>query len=424
MVIKPCKHASVRSPTLPAMKVTRIRVAASALPLAITLGASPLFAQGTAFQTPGMPIWAASGQVDRFSSEFNPAIGALIDGFGDFIDAEGDEEDGLDLYLRSFEMTANGRVDPNWWGYAVIVYADEEVELEEAAVTYDGFEGQTSMRFGRFFVDFGKQMQAHIHDLPYPDRPGVLAEFLGEELPGVGVQLDHWWTTGESSALRASLGIFGEFELGGHHGEEEEEGGEEELEIGLPGRKDADELGLTARVTQFMDAGSTGVFQWGASARHIGGYSLTDEANDVSIEDLTQTTFGIDAPYGFDSDDGLSGWTFGAEGLLATGDIGAEDDGSGSLVAVDDDKSGYYVWAERRMDIQNTFGVLYSSFEHLEAEDTTEDQITAYYTRNFSEFARLRFAVSHASIEDAEDSTRFLVQLTTFFGPHAHGVNW
>ena len=325
------------------MKTPQLRIPIVASSLAVALGTGPLFAQGSGFQTPGMPIWAASGQVDRFTSDFNPAIGALIDGFGDYIDTDEDGEDGLDLYLRSFETTINGRVDPNWWGYAVVVYADEEVELEEAAVTYEGFDGNTTMRFGRFFVDFGKQMQAHIHDLPYPDRPGVLAEFLGEELPGVGVQLDHWWTTGESSALRASLGVFGEFELGGH-GHEEDDG--DELETELPGRKDASELGLTGRVTQFMDAGKTGVFQWGASARHIGGYALADDASGASIEGLSTTTFGIDATYGFDSDDGLSGWTFGAEGLLATGDLGAEADGiTGNLTAFDDDRSGYYVWA-------------------------------------------------------------------------------
>ena len=407
---------------IPAMKVPQLKFSPLASALGIVFGSSPLFAQGSGFKTPGMPVWAASGQVDRFTSDFNPAIGALIDGFGDYVGTDEEGEEGLDLYLRSFETTVNGRVDPNWWGYAVVVYADEEVELEEAAVTYEGFDGNTTVRFGRFFVDFGKQMQAHIHDLPYPDRPGVLAEFLGEELPGVGAQLDHWWTTGESSALRASFGVFGEFELGGHGHEEEEAG---ELETELPGRKDASELGLTARVTQFMDAGKTGVFQWGASARHIGGYALADDATATSIEGLSTTTFGIDATYGFDSDDGLSGWTFGAEGLLATGDLGAEADAvSGALTAFDDERSGYYVWAERRADIQNTYGVLLSSFEHLEADPTDETQVTAYYTRNLSEFARLRFAASHASIDQAEDSTRFMVQLTTFFGPHAHGVNW
>lgn len=389
---------------------------------ATALLSSTVLAQGTTFQTPGMPVWAASGQVDRFSSEFNPAIGALLDGFGDYVETDEEGADGLDLYLRSFEMTLNGRVDPNWWGYAVVVYADEEVTLEEAAVTYSGFENNTTLRFGRFFVDFGKQMQAHIHDLPYPDRPGVLAEFLGEELPGVGLQADHWWATGDSSALRASLGVFSQFELGGHgHGEEDGGGEPESFQ---PERGDAGELGLTGRVTQFMDAGKTGVFQWGASARHIGAYAFEDDASGGGVEDLSTTTFGLDATYGFDSDDGLSGWTFGTEYLLATGDLSAEfDPGTGAATVLNDDRSGYYVWAERRAGIQAAYGALLSSFEHLEG-DTEELQLTAYYSHYFSEFARLRFAVSHADIEEAEDSTRFLVQLTTFFGPHAHGVNW
>lgn len=404
-------------------RITRSLATLVATGAASTVAATAAFAQGTTFQTPGMPIWAASGQVDRFSNDFNPAIGALLDGFGDYIVTDDDEAEGLDLYLRSFEMTVNGRVDPNWWGYAVIVYADEEVTLEEAAVTYSGFEDNTTLRFGRFFVDFGKQMQAHLHDLPYPDRPGVLAEFLGEELPGIGMQADHWWATGESSALRASLGLFSQFELGGH-GHGEEDGEPDEPTIGQPERKEASELGLTARMTQFMDVGKTGVFQWGASARHIGAYSFEDEASGGAIEDLSTTTYGLDATYGFDSDDGLSGWTFGAEYLVATGELGAEfDAGTGAATVLDDTKSGYYVWAEHRADIQNTYGLLLSSFEHLE-DPTDELQLTAYYTRYFSEFARLRFAVSHADIEDAEDSTRFLVQLTTFFGPHAHGVNW
>ncbi len=174
-----------------------------------------------------------------------------------------------------------------------------------------------------------------------------------------------------------------------------------------------------------MDAGETGVFQWGASVRHIGEYAVEDEDSGLAAEDLSSTTFGLDATYGFDSDDGLSGWTFGAEYLLATGDLGAEfDDGAGTATPFDDERGGYYGWMERRVDPQNTLGLLVSSFEHLEHETTEATQMTAYYTRNFSEFSRLRFALSHATIDEAEDSTRFMVQLTTFFGPHAHGVNW
>ena len=41
-----------------------------------------------------------------------------------------------------------------------------------------------------------------------------------------------------------------------------------------------------------------------------------------------------------------------------------------------------------------------------------------------SEFARLRFAVSQLDSDEDGDTTRFLVQLTNFVGPHSHGVNW
>lgn len=395
-----------------------VRLSAAAAALAGALAAAaPASAQGAVFQTPGMPIWAASGQLDRFSNDLNPAIGALIDGFGDWTDAEGDAEDGADLFLRSFEMTVNGRVDPNFWGYAVIVYADEEVELEEAAVTYDGFDSNTTLRFGRFFTDFGKQMQAHIHDLPYPDRPGVLREYLGEELPGIGVQADHWWATGDASALRASLGVFGEFEAG--HGHDEEDEGPE-LES-----MDRGDLSFSARVTQFMDVGQRGVFQWGVSARHLGEFAFVDEANAAELAGLSNTVYGLDLTYGVDSPDGLSGWTFGLESLLATGDQSAEfDPGAGTLDVYDDAVSGHYLWAERRIDVTNTVGLLYSTFEHPEDGAPRQDEFTAYYTRYFSEFARLRVAASHVTSDEEGDANRVLLQLTTFFGPHAHGVNW
>lgn len=392
-------------------------LSAGAISVLVGGTASSAYAQGPIFQTPGMPIWAASGQVDRFSNQGNPAFGALIDGFGDFVDPGDGGEKGVDLFLRSFEMTLNGRVDPNWYGYAVVVYSDEEVELEEAAVTYAGFDSNTTVRFGRFFTDFGKQMQAHIHDLATPERPGVLSAYLGEELPGVGAQLDHWWPTGDESALRASFAVFGEFELG------EEEGDGPAIEQSE--RQDPEDLSLSARVTQFMDAGDRGVFQWGASARRVGDFQFVDEGSGMAATGLSNTVFGVDLTYGVDSTDGLSGWTFGLESLLAAGDLAAAfDPGSGDLLVNDDSAVGHYLWAERRMDVTNTVGVLLSSYERLEGDNPLTTEVTAYYTRYFSEFSRLRFALSHADNEGAEDSTRALVQLTTFFGPHAHGVNW
>ncbi|MEZ6016936.1 MAG: hypothetical protein R3F49_17590 [Planctomycetota bacterium] len=381
-------------------------------------------AQSATFTTPGMPVRATatgSGQIDRFSSEFNPAIGGVIDAVADWTDRRGSEDDGLAAEVRAFELSLNGRVDPDWWAYATVVAADDEVAVEEAAAHFSGLDSRTTLRFGRFFADFGKQMQAHIHDLPYPDRPGVLAEYLGEELAGVGAQVDHWWPTGDASALRASLALFTDIEGGHAHGDDEPEGAERTLAE----RKQLDELALTARVTQFMDVGERGVFQWGLSGRHLADFTFEDAPNALSTDGLSNTVVGLDLTYGLDSADGLSGWTFGGEYLVQSGDLAAEaNSGLTALDVLNDDVSGFYAWGERRFDTTHAAGLLFSQFEHPERGAPEEREVTAYLTRKHSEFARVRFALSYSDSDEDGDALRAMVQLTTFFGPHAHGVNW
>jgi hypothetical protein len=380
--------------------------------------ATPLGAQDNAFTTPGMPVRASSGQTDRFSNEFNPALGAVIDAFVDYRDPDSGEH-GFDAELRSFELSINGRIDPNWWAYAVAVASEEDVAVEEAAAHYTGLSSNTTLRFGRFFADFGKQMQAHVHDLPYLDRPGVLAEYLGEELAGVGAQADHWWATGSSSALRASLGVFAELE-GGHH---DAEGGG--VEAQLADRRGLGDLAFTARVTQFMDVGEDAVFQWGASARHLADFTFVDEVNTLEAAELSNTVAGVDLTFGIDDESGLSGWTIGGEYLMAIGDVGAEPDGGLTALEVfDDEVGGFYAWGERRFDRSNTLGFLVGTFEHPEVETPSDSEYSLYFTRNMTEFARLRLQVTQFDSDEAGDETRVALQLTTFFGTHAHGVNW
>ncbi|MHC4895254.1 MAG: hypothetical protein ACYTFV_18330, partial [Planctomycetota bacterium] len=54
----------------------------STLTLSITIAtlAATAQAQGPAFQSPGISPYSQRGQVNRFSTEFNPAIGGVIDG--------------------------------------------------------------------------------------------------------------------------------------------------------------------------------------------------------------------------------------------------------------------------------------------------------------------------------------------------------
>jgi len=162
---------------------------------------SVTFAQG--FQSPGMPTTGGtSGQSGRFDNSFNPAIGLTLDLSGLYTDAPGSSADGFDLNLRSAELSFGAWVDPTAHAYANFTYVEDELELEEAAATYVGWDGNATMKAGRFYVDFGKQMQAHIHSLRTYDRPAVLRTFLGEELGGDGVQYDDWTTMGDATVVR------------------------------------------------------------------------------------------------------------------------------------------------------------------------------------------------------------------------------
>ena len=398
------------------------------LPLsALSLPILTLSVPAQDFTTPGMPQQSRYGQTDRFSNEFNPAIGVIVDTEATYLWSDDDDAEGIDFDLRVLEFTTNAWIDPTAWGYAVIVSDGEEIEAEEAALHYLGFGERTTVRAGEFFVDFGKQMQAHVHDLAYPARPLVLRRYLGDELGGTGMQVDHWFATGDESALRFSFGVFDSLAGGGHghgHGEEEEEEGPE---VHVDERMDAGDLSYTARVTQFMDVGENGVFQWGASARHVGGFGLEDDENGLEEEDLSNTVYGFDLTYGWTDETGTSGWTIGTEALFAEGDLGGEvvDPGGGpELEVFDDDVMGWYLWIEREMDRNNAAGVLYSVVEEIEHDTPETSEATVYWSRYLSEYLRFRVAVSHLDPDEGDSETEATIQLTGFLGPHAHGVSW
>ena len=141
----------------------------------------PATAQETPFQTPGMPRAGATGQTDRFSSEFNPALGLG--------QSTRSWTTGTEVRTRGWRTTASTSsrahcfelnhersfIDPNtWFGYAVIAYADEEeIELEEAAVQYIGFrlEHDPALRAASSWTS-ASRCRPTSTTCPTSDRPG------------------------------------------------------------------------------------------------------------------------------------------------------------------------------------------------------------------------------------------------------------
>jgi hypothetical protein len=375
-------------------------------------------------QTP--PSGAADpSQSSRFDTAFNPAISFVVDTFLDHASTSGPSEDGFDLGLRIFELGAQAWVDPNAWAYVIAAADEEEVGIEEAAIHYTGLGGNSTLRGGRFFIDFGKQMQLHPHELRTLERPLALRTFLGEEVPGDGLQWDCWTALGDEGALRWSLGGFASLLP-----ESEEDDAVPVASVAE--RKEGDDLSFSARVTAFRDVGEDGVLQVGTSARTVSDYAFELGASGDVAEELENTVFGADVTYGLKDASGLTRWTFGTELLLSTGDVGAEvvdvggdgDPTNDVLAVVDESRWGGYVFADHAFDARRSVGLQWSWCELPDDAGSDASETEAYYTHSFSEFHRLRFSASAYDDDLGDDSLRFAIQYTAVVGAHGHGVNW
>jgi len=397
--------------------------------LVFTLLATPAFGQddadqpsGLLLQSPGQAQFGGLGQTTRFSSEFNPAIGFVIDAFTDYVD--NDEQDGFDAELRLVELNAATYIDPDTWGYVVFSSEGGEApEVEEAAVVYSGFEGTTTVKAGRFFLDFGKQMQWHPEEWRTLERPLVLREFLGEELAGTGVSVGHWLPVGETSVVRFSAGAFASLLGEGHHGEEEEEG--EGAESSVPDRRDFDEFSFAARATGMTDVGENGQIQLGVSGRLVPEFGF--EAEGLEEGGLSNTVYGFDATYGRTDDTGQQSLLLGGEFLVLDGDLSASVDDSGvspTLDVVDDSVTGAMLYADYGWNGRNSAGLQYSFIDSPEDPDVAVSEVDVYFTRLLTELRRIRVGATFADSDEFGEEVRAYVQFTAILGSHSHGLDW
>ncbi len=364
------------------------------------------------------------GQVNRFTSLFNPAFSFILDTVGDYTDNQR-TRDGFDARLRVFELAANAWVDPNAWAYFIGAAEEESVNIEEAAIHYLGFGGHRTLRAGRFFVDFGKQMQLHVHELRTLERPLVLRAYLGDESKGDGLQWDDWTSIGDSTALRWSIGVFSSLLP------EEEEDFDPETTAAqeLASTKHGADFNYTARLTGFTDVGSSGTLQLGASARAIPRYAFlySPAANpDQTDDDLSNVVYGLDLTYGWVGDTGEQRWTTGVEALANTGDNGANIDQTTQTLnpSFDDDVLGYVAWTDYQFNRYHSVGAQFSALELPDGNKSDESEVEVFYSRQLSEYLRMRLVVSDFESDANDDALRVAVQLTAILGTHGHGLNW
>ena len=143
----------------------------------------------------------AEAQKKTLLSEFNPSIGLVGETIFSYhrqpSDKSGsDRPGGFDVFQRSVELNAAASVDPFAKAYVVAnasadpVTGEATLGIEEAALQTTSLPGNLELKAGRFFGEFGRLAYIHDHELPFVNRPLVLAEYIGGESRTDGLQVN------------------------------------------------------------------------------------------------------------------------------------------------------------------------------------------------------------------------------------------
>lgn len=159
-------------------------------------------------------------QKKTLPSEFNPSIGLVGETIFSYrskgsSQTGSDRPGGFDAFQRSVELNAAASVDPFAKAY-VVANASAEARtgeatfgIEEAAIQTESLPGNLTVKAGRFFGEFGRLAYIHDHELPFVNRPLVLAQYIGGESRTDGVQLN--WLAPTEQYISLTVGVGNQF---------------------------------------------------------------------------------------------------------------------------------------------------------------------------------------------------------------------
>lgn len=215
----------------------------------------------------------------------NPDISAIADmryAYRNDVAAQLVDQENVAFQFHELEVNISGYLNP--YSRADVFLAIHgvagPVELEEVYGTLlRGLPVQ--LRFGKYFLDFGRINQMHIHQMGWLERPLMLQSFFGEEgAQVIGIQASRLQGIGDT-AVRLSLNGF-RSDFFEHH-EEEAEG-----EAEAHGAQGKTRVGGSGRLSLFRDIGATSGVEVGTSYL----YAVYDIDENVATQ-----TAGVDFVY-------------------------------------------------------------------------------------------------------------------------------
>ena len=152
--------------------------------------------------------------------EFNPSIGFVGETVFSYRTKDSnktgsDRPGGFDVWQRSVELNAAASVDPFAKGYVVAnasadaATGEATLGIEEAALQTTSLPWNLELKAGRFFGEFGRLGYIHDHELPFVNRPLVLAQYIGGESRTDGLQLN--WLVPVPHYVSLTVGLGDQF---------------------------------------------------------------------------------------------------------------------------------------------------------------------------------------------------------------------
>lgn len=357
---------------------------------------------------------------------------SLISNLNGHLSNDNRDSDRDRLRLDEAELAIQSFVYPGIRADAFIVFTEGEAALEEGFLTVQnvGLRGvPLSATVGRRKVPFGRVNQLHPHSWLYVVQPYALSNLVaGESLTGDGAYLSYLLPTPFFAQLDAGFWSGG----GGHgHGEEEDHEDEEEGEssaeiISSPGAGFEDRF-LTLRLwTGFPILG--GELEIGGSLARGKGESLLggDAEEGPNGAALAQVSRGRQVALAARPSIELSGLDLsyrragrGASRLLLRGEYVQHRQKAGTLRQT---AHGYYLFADQRLDAQNSLGLRYDWSEFPSAPGQHESALSLIGTRQLTEQTYLRLQLIRGNRPGRRNFNEVWFQWVWGVGPHTHNL--
>ena len=344
---------------------------------------------------------ALSAANKTFPSQFNPAIGFIVDTVGSY-----QEHGGGNFEFRSGELGLSASVDPFARAYAIINATPDEIEAEEAAIVTTSLPYNLTFKGGRFFADFGRLSKFHDHDLPFVNRPIVLDEYVGGESQADGAELSYLAPL--SQYLTITAGWYNKI-------------GADNPRVDNLDPRPLSEFTYLVHPATFIaldDANSVDLGVSYAYTPKVQSFDLDD--TEVLRDGKLRNLGGVDLTYRYLplSQAGYRGLVWGTEVLLnhETWNVGTD-------TAPDfrpETAVGLYSYVEPRITRRLYPGFLFQWLQSIDRQTPDTLAYAPYLTVWASEFQRFRLQYQYLDAPGNHES-QFFLQWTAIIGSHVHG---